>query len=123
MKDRYGNLGINFKSGGDSCLQRTQEEDRLCNTRWLVPFQKITLQISFVTSTFSAFNGSGLGTAKWSKCLCYLNNILVFGRTLNECNEWLKQVLAALELAGLTLNLKKCLFGLTSVTIKSTGRD
>lgn len=50
----------------------------------------------------------------WTECLCYLDDILVYGRTFEEHNRRLARVLQALEEAGLTLNPKKCVFGAKS---------
>lgn len=45
----------------------------------------------------------------------YLDDVLVFGFTMEEHNEQLVIVLEALSGEGLTLNLNKCLFALNSV--------
>ena len=44
----------------------------------------------------------------WTDCLVYLDDIIVFGRTLDEHNRRLEEVLTRLEQAGLNLNAKKC---------------
>ncbi|BHF66753.1 hypothetical protein SprV_0200977500 [Sparganum proliferum] len=44
------------------------------------------------------------------KCLVYLDDIIVFGRSIDEQNHNLRAVLEALRSAGLTLNPTKCLF-------------
>nr|VZI23315.1 unnamed protein product [Spirometra erinaceieuropaei] len=44
------------------------------------------------------------------KCLVYLDDIIVFGRSIDEHNHKLRAVLEALRSAGLTLNPTKCLF-------------
>ncbi|BHF62659.1 hypothetical protein SprV_0200564400 [Sparganum proliferum] len=44
------------------------------------------------------------------KCLVYLDDIIVFGRSTEEHNSNLREVLEALQEAGLTLNPTKCLF-------------
>ena len=49
-------------------------------------------------------------------CLCYLDDILVHGRSFKEHNERLDRVLSALLAAGLTLNPRKCVFGARSIT-------
>ena len=51
----------------------------------------------------------------WTECLCYLDDILIFGRTWEEHNRRLERVLAALREAGLTLNPQKCTFGARNV--------
>lgn len=44
----------------------------------------------------------------WSDCLVYLDDIIVFGRTLEEHRERLALVLSHLAEAGLKINPKKC---------------
>ncbi|KAL9952832.1 hypothetical protein ACROYT_G040145 [Oculina patagonica] len=44
----------------------------------------------------------------WSDCLVYLDDIIVFGRTLEEHRERLALVLSRLAEAGLKINPKKC---------------
>jgi hypothetical protein len=43
-------------------------------------------------------------------CLVYLDDVLVFGKTFEEHQKRLECVLIALEKAGLTLNVSKCIF-------------
>lgn len=47
---------------------------------------------------------------KWSMCLVYLDDCLVFGSTFDEFLERLHLVLTAIGNAGLTLNPRKCVF-------------
>ena len=44
----------------------------------------------------------------WSDCLVYLDDIIIFGRTLQEHRERLSLVLSRLSEAGLKINPKKC---------------
>ena len=51
---------------------------------------------------------------KWTECLCYMDDILVFGATFEEHQDLkyrLNKVLTALGYAGLVLNTKRCVFG------------
>lgn len=48
---------------------------------------------------------------KWTECMCYMDDILVFGSTFDGHLERLNKVLTAINKAGLVLNVKKCLFG------------
>ena len=51
--------------------------------------------------------------------LCLIDDILVYGRNIQEHNERLKAVLNRIQSAGITLNQAKCEFG--KETIKFLG--
>ena len=46
----------------------------------------------------------------WTDCVVYLDDIIVSGRTLEDHNQRLENVLERLETAGLKLNARKCEF-------------
>ena len=48
-------------------------------------------------------------------CLIYLDDIIVFGKTLSEHNSRLEKVLQKLYSAGVKLSRQKCTFGRPSV--------
>ena len=62
-------------------------------------------------ATFERFMDRVLRGLKWEICLCYLDDVVIFGRTFDEQNRRLDVVLTCLEKAALTLNSKKCYFG------------
>ncbi len=47
---------------------------------------------------------------KWKSCLVYLDDVIVFSRTIEEHFEHLQDVLRLLDQVGGTLKLKKCRF-------------
>jgi hypothetical protein len=51
----------------------------------------------------------------WKKCLIYIDDVIVFGKTVAEHNDNLADVFNKLEQAGLKLNPKKCHFFKTKV--------
>ncbi|KAL5961288.1 hypothetical protein TSMEX_010978, partial [Taenia solium] len=61
-------------------------------------------------------DADGTNGAFSKHCIIYLDDILVFGRDIQEHNANLKLVLDRLRDAGLTLNPKKCHFLQRSVT-------
>lgn len=65
--------------------------------------------------TFQRLMDRVLDGLKWTECLVYMDDILVFGGSIKEHNERLHRVLQAIENAGLTLNARKCAFGTSSV--------
>lgn len=57
-----------------------------------------------------------MGYMNLVEVLVYLNDIIVFGRMLEEHAAWLKKVFQRLHAEGLKLSLEKCQFYQTSVT-------
>ncbi len=47
---------------------------------------------------------------KWDTCLVYLDDVIVFSRTLGDHIEHVDAVLTALRGAGVSLKLRKCQF-------------
>lgn len=82
----------------------------------LFHFNRLPFGLCGAPPTFQRLMDQVLGGLKWTQCLVYMDDVLVFGCNLEEHNERLSRVLEAIENAGLTLNVKKCLFGSTSVT-------
>ncbi|KAG8180136.1 hypothetical protein JTE90_028723 [Oedothorax gibbosus] len=68
-------------------------------------------------ATFSRMMDNLLRHFKWSTCLCYLDDIIVFSETFEEHISRLNLVLKCLQDAGLFLNHKKCLFAAREVKI------
>ena len=54
---------------------------------------------------------------KWKQCLVYLDDLCVFGKTIEEHNQRLCEILQCLDQANLSLNIKKCSFGASRVII------
>ncbi len=81
----------------------------------LYEFRRMPFGLCNAPATFQRLIDRALSGLKWSACLVYLDDVLVYGRDLAEHNERLRRVLRALGRAGLTLNLKKCLFASDSV--------
>lgn len=73
----------------------------------------------FITMPFGLSNSPGtfqrvmemaLRGLQWTSCLIYLDDVIIFGRTLSEHNERLDSVLSRLGEAGLKLKPSKCHF-------------
>ncbi|GFX39158.1 transposon Tf2-9 polyprotein [Trichonephila clavipes] len=60
-------------------------------------------------ATFERMMDNLLRHFKWTMCLCYLDDIIVFSETFEDHLIRLRLVLKCLQEAGLKLNLKKCL--------------
>ncbi|UYV82719.1 hypothetical protein LAZ67_22000665, partial [Cordylochernes scorpioides] len=67
--------------------------------------------------TFERMIDNLLKGLKWTICLCYLDDIIVFSDGFEEHLRRLQLVLNCLKKAGLCLNSKKCKFGAKTITV------
>lgn len=77
----------------------------------LFEFNVMPFGLCNAPATFERFMDTILRGLKWEICLCYLDDVVIFGRTFEEHNTRLDIVLNCLGKAGLVLNSKKCRFG------------
>ncbi|GFU54195.1 retrovirus-related Pol polyprotein from transposon 17.6 [Trichonephila clavipes] len=68
-------------------------------------------------ATFERMMDNLLRNFKWTMCLCYLDDIIVFSETFEDHLIRLRLVLKCLQEAGIKLNSKKCLFAAQEVKI------
>ena len=95
--------------------ERDQPKTAFVTPDGLYEFRRMPFGLCNAPATFQRLVNRALTGLKWTACLVYLDDILVYGRDLSEHNMRLRLVLKALGEAGLTLNLKKCLFAADSV--------
>lgn len=79
-------------------------------------FECMPQGISGAPATFQIVMEKTLGDMNFLEVLVYLDDLIVFGRTLEEHNQRLLKVLDRLREEGLKLSLDKCQFCRTSVT-------
>lgn len=77
----------------------------------LFEFNVMPFGLCNAPATFERFMDTILRGLKWEICMCYLDDVVIFGRTFKEHNSRLATVLDCLEQAGVVLNSKKCRFG------------
>lgn len=77
----------------------------------LFEFNVMPFGLCNAPATFERFMDTILRGLKWEICLCYLDDVVIFGRTFDEHNCRVDTVLNCLQSAGLVLNSKKCRFG------------
>ena len=70
--------------------------------------------------SFQRFMSKILGQSNFVEALCYLDDILVWGRTWEEHQERLKNILMKVRAAGLLLGPAKCSFGVLEVEYLGT---
>lgn len=70
----------------------------------LFEFNVMPFGLCNAPATFERYMDTVLRGLKWEICLCYLDDVVIFGRTFEEHNHRLDLVLTCLEEAALTLN-------------------
>lgn len=73
-------------------------------------FLRMPMGLSSGPATFQRLMHSILRNENWKQCLIYLDDVLIFGRTLEEHNQRLKVVLQRFREAHLKLSPEKCRF-------------
>ena len=61
---------------------------------------------------------AALGDLNWTTALCYLDDVLVWGRTWKEHTDLLEAVFNKFQKAGALLNANKCCFGVWKVEFR-----
>ena len=67
-------------------------------------------------ATFECMMETLLSDFLWKKCLVYLDDVIVFGKTFQECLCNLEQIVERIHANGLKLNVKKCKLFQKSIT-------
>lgn len=83
----------------------------------LYQFKVMPFGLCNAPATFERMMDSLLHGFKWSTCLCYLDDVIVFSPTFATHLSRLSAILAVFRKAGLQLNSSKCHFGLKEITI------
>jgi len=71
-------------------------------------FTRMPFGLCSAPATFQKMMNIILQRENWSKCLIYLDDVLIFGRTIKEHNDRLSLVLQRIKEAGLKLSPEKC---------------
>ncbi|UYV72318.1 hypothetical protein LAZ67_9002614 [Cordylochernes scorpioides] len=83
----------------------------------LYEFNVMPFGLCNAPATFERMIDNVLRGLKWDMCLCYLDDIVVYGSTFKEHLTRLYKVLRCIQQAGLCLNYKKCHFASRQITI------
>ncbi|UYV84067.1 hypothetical protein LAZ67_X001053 [Cordylochernes scorpioides] len=97
------------------------EEDRE-KTAFITPdglfeFKVMPFGLCNAPRTFERMMDSLLRGLRWTTCLCYLDDVVVYSTTFSEHLSRLGAVLICFRKAGLRLNLRKCCFGADQIKI------
>ncbi|GFX75995.1 hypothetical protein TNCV_1995491 [Trichonephila clavipes] len=94
-----------------------REKTAFITPEGLYEFKVMPFGLCNAPATFERMMDNLLRHFKWTMCLCYLDDIIVFSETFEDHLIRLRLVLKCLQEAGLKLNLKKCLFAAQEVKI------
>ncbi|GFW58334.1 retrovirus-related Pol polyprotein from transposon 297 [Trichonephila clavipes] len=94
-----------------------REKTAFITPEGLYEFKVMPFDLCNAPATFGRMTDYLLRHFKWTMCLCYLDDIIVFSETFEDHLIRLRLVLKCLQEAGLKLNLKKCLFAAQEVKI------
>ncbi|UYV81700.1 hypothetical protein LAZ67_20002038, partial [Cordylochernes scorpioides] len=83
----------------------------------LYEFNVMPFGLCNAPATFERMIDNVLRGLKWDMCLCYLDDIVVYGSTFKEHLTRLYKVLRCIQQAGLCLNYKKCHCASRQITI------
>ncbi|GFU29569.1 retrovirus-related Pol polyprotein from transposon 17.6 [Trichonephila clavipes] len=94
-----------------------REKDGIYYPEGLYEFKVMPFGLCNAPATFERMMDNLLRHFKWTMCLCYLDDIIVFSETFEDHLIRLRLVLKCLQEAGIKLNSKKCLFAAQEVKI------
>ena len=110
---------VDLKSG---YYQMQMREEEASKTSFVTPDgqyewtgQGTPFGLSGAPATFQRLMTAALSDLNWTAALCYLDEVLVWGRTWKEHTDRLEAVLNKLQKAGALLNPNKCCFGVLKV--------
>ena len=73
-------------------------------------FNRMPFGLCGAPATFQRIMNVILKGQVWEKCVIYLDDVLIFGRSIEEHNERLKEVLQQFRKSGMKLSPHKCVF-------------
>ena len=95
--------------------ERAKERSAFCTRRGLFHFTRMPFGLSGAPGSFCRLMSIVLRDLLWVVCLCYLDDIIIYGRTPEELLERLQMVLDKLRDAGLKLKPSKCVLFKTEI--------
>ncbi|GFW49723.1 retrovirus-related Pol polyprotein from transposon 17.6 [Trichonephila clavipes] len=94
-----------------------REKTAFITPEGLYEFKFMPFGLCNALTTFKRMMDILLRHLKWTTCLCYLDDIIVFSETFDDHLRRLRSVLKCIQDAGLVLNPKKCAFGSWQIKI------
>lgn len=85
-----------------------RQKSAFCTTSGLYQFRVMPFGLTNSPATFQRLMERVLAGLQWQICLVYIDDIIIFGRTVEEHLAQLQTVFSRLKAAGLKLKPKKC---------------
>ncbi|KZS07750.1 Uncharacterized protein APZ42_028457 [Daphnia magna] len=86
-------------------------KDSFYHTGWVYQFRMMPFGLGSSPSTFQRLMDMVLAGLKWTDCLVYMDDVVIFGRDAEEHLERLGKVLSCFRKVNLLLKMEKCAFG------------
>jgi len=99
LKSGYWQVGM---------TERAKERSAFVCRQGLFQWKCMPFGLCNAPPTFERLMETVLKGMQWKTCLVYLDDIVIFGKTFEQCAERLTEVLGCLKKAGLKLKPKKC---------------
>lgn len=97
--------------------EKDREKTAFVTPDGLYEFRVMPFGLCNAPATFERMMDSLLRGLRWTTCLCYLDDVIIFSSTFDEHLSRLTAVLKIFRDARLQLNSKKCVFGNTEIKI------
>ncbi len=81
----------------------------------LFQYKRLPFGLSNGTATFQRAVDRALGGLKWTMCVAFLDDLVVYGKDFDEHMSRLEKVFEALDKANFTLNIAKCHFAVDKI--------
>ena len=91
--------------------EEDKEKTAFITEEGLWQFRVMPFGLCNAPGTFQRMMDTVLGDERFTSCLVYLDDIIVYGRSYEEHQERLALVLRYIDAVGLKIKLKKCTFG------------
>ena len=92
-----------------------REKTAFCTTEGLFQFRVMPFGLCNAPATFQRLIDLVLAGLQWSRCLVYIDDLIIVGKSFQEHLRNLQEVLQRLREAGLKLKPSKCIFFQSSV--------
>jgi len=96
-------------------IERAKERSAFCTRRGLFHFTRMPFALTGAPSTFCRLMSIVLREYLWEICLCYLDDIIIFGRTPQELLDRMRTILDKLREVGLKVKPSKCILFKTEI--------